>query len=90
MASVKEIIATGNVKIEFEDKTAQCEKAVYLTTSNSLILTGEESRLQSENSYITGNKITVFQDTGQIIVDGSNEKRVNAVFQPDEKNSKTN
>jgi lipopolysaccharide export system protein LptA len=88
--SVKKIIASGNVKIEFENKTAQCEQAIYLTSSNSLILTGEESRLQSENSYITGNKITVFQNTGQIVVDGSDEKRVNAVFQPEEKNLKTN
>jgi len=84
-SSVKKIIATGNVKIEIEGKTAQCEKAVYLTSTNSLTLTGEDARLQSEDSYITGNKITVFQDTGQIIVDGSNEKRVNAVFQPEEK-----
>ncbi|MCK5783141.1 MAG: hypothetical protein KAH06_01750 [Desulfobacterales bacterium] len=89
-SSVKKIIATGNVKIEMEGKTAQCEKAVYLTSSNSLTLTGEEARLQSEDSYITGNKITVLQNTGQIIVNGSNEKRVNAVFQPKDKNSKTN
>ncbi len=89
-ASVKKIIASGNVKIEFEGKTAQCEKAVYRTLSNLLILTGEDSRLQSENSYITGNKITIFQNTGRIVVDGSDEKRVNAVFQPEEKNSKTN
>ena len=89
-SSVKKIIATGNVKIELEDKTAQCEKAVYLTSTNSLTLTGEDARLQSEDSYITGNKITVFQNTGQIVVDGSNEKRVNAVFQPEEKNSETN
>lgn len=86
-ASVKKIIASGNVQIEFEDKTAQCEKAVYLTSSNSLILTGEETRLQSENNYITGNKIKIFQDTGQIIVNGNNDKRVNAVFQPEEKTS---
>jgi lipopolysaccharide export system protein LptA len=89
-SSVKKIIATGNVKIELEGKTAQCEKAVYLTSTNSLTLTGEDVRLQSEDSYITGNKITVFQNTGQIVVDGSNEKRVNAVFQPEEKNSETN
>jgi len=87
--SVKKIIASGNVQIEFENKTAKCDKAVYITSTNSLILTGEEARLQSENSYITGNKITIDQNTGQIIVDGSDDKRVNAVFQPKEKNSIT-
>lgn len=87
--SVKKIIASGNVQIEFENKTAKCDKAVYLTSANSLILTGKEARLQSENSYITGNKITIYQNTGQITVDGSDDKRVNAVFQPEEKNSIT-
>lgn len=89
-ASVKKIIASGNVQIELEGKTAKCDQAVYLTSTNSLTLTGEETRLQSENSYITGNKIIIYQNTGQIIVDGSDDKRVNAVFQPEEKNSITN
>jgi lipopolysaccharide transport protein LptA len=89
-ASVRKIIASGNVHIELEGKTADCDQAVYLTNSNSLVLTGEETRLKSENSFITGNKITIYQDTGQIIVDGSEGKRVNAVFQPDEKNSINN
>jgi len=88
-ASVKKIIASGNVTIELEGKNAKCDKAVYLTSSNSLVLTGEETVLQSESSSITGNKITIYQNTGQIIVDGSDNKRVNAVFQPDEKNSIT-
>jgi len=86
-ASVKKIIASGNVHIVLEGKTATCDQAVYLTSSNSLVLTGEETRLQSGNNFITGNKITIFQNTGQIIVNGSNDKRVNAVFQPDSQNS---
>ena len=86
-SSIKKIIASGNVHIALEEKTAECDQAVYLTNSNSLVLTGEETRLESGNSFITGNKITIYQDTGQIIVDGNDEKRVNAVFQPDEKNS---
>ncbi len=86
-SSIKKIVATGNVQIELEDKTAKCDRAIYLTSSNSLILTGEETRLQSEDSYITGNKITIYQNTGKITVDGSDDKRVNAVFQPQEKTS---
>lgn len=88
-SSIKKIIASGNVHIELEGKTADCDQAVYLTNSNSLVLTGEETRLKSEKSFITGNKITIFQDTGQIIVDGNDDQRVNAVFQPNEKNSIT-
>lgn len=88
-SSIKKIIASGNVHIELEEKTAECDQAVYDTPSNSLILTGEETRLQSENSFITGNKITIYQNTGQIIVHGNDDKRVNAIFQPEEKNSIT-
>ncbi len=83
--SVKKIIASGNVHIELEGKTAKCDQATYLTNSNSLVLTGGEPRVQIENNYITGNKITIYQNTGQIIVDGG----VKAEFQPDEKNSIT-
>ncbi len=83
--SVKKIIASGNVNIELEGKTAKCDQAVYLTNSNSLVLTGGEPRVQIGNNYITGNKITLYQDTGQVIVDGG----VKAEFQPDEKNSIT-
>jgi lipopolysaccharide export system protein LptA len=88
-SSIKKIIASGNVHIDLEEKTAECDQAVYDTPSNSLVLTGEETRLQSKNSFITGNKITIHQNTGQIIVHGNDDKRVNAIFQPEEKNSIT-
>lgn len=87
--SVKKIIATGNVHIELEDKSAQCDQAVYNPSSDSLILSGEKTRLQSQNNYITGNTITIYQKTGQIIVDGSADNRVNAVFQPENNKSIT-
>jgi len=88
-SSVKKIIATGNVEIEFDDKTATCDQALYVASSNSMILTGKEVRLQSNANYVTGNKITIYQDSGRIIVDGSGKERVNAVFQPEEKNAMT-
>lgn len=88
-SGVKKIIASGNVEILFEDKTGLCDQAVYVAATNSMVLTGKEVRLQSQTSYITGSKITIYQDSGQIIVDGDNGKRVNAVFQPEEKHSIT-
>jgi lipopolysaccharide transport protein LptA len=88
-AGVKKVIASGNVRIEFEDKTATCDQAVYVAATNLMVLTGTEVRLQSDINYITGTKITIYQDSGQIMVDGSNGKRVNAVFQPEAKNSET-
>lgn len=86
-SGIKKIIASENVEIVFEDKTGLCDQAVYVAATNSIVLTGKVVRLQSQTSYITGSKITIFQDSGQIIVDGDNGKRVNAVFQPEEKHS---
>lgn len=83
--SIEKIIALGNVRIEFDDKTAYCEQAVYKTKTKSLTLCGEDTRIQSEDNFISGEKITIYQLTGQIVVDGSDEKRVQAVFQPSEK-----
>ncbi len=85
--SIKKIIASGNVRIEFEDKTAQCEQAVYILDNQSLTLTGDDTRIESAGNFISGEKITFYQNTGQIIVDGSENKRVNAEFQPDKKTS---
>ena len=83
--SIDRIVASGNVNIEMEGKTAICDQAVYQTATQSLTLTGENTQIQSGNNYITGNTVTIYQETGQIIVDGNDTKRVNAVFQPDDK-----
>jgi lipopolysaccharide transport protein LptA len=72
-----------------EGKTATCDQAVYQTATQSLTLTGENTRIQSGDNYITGNTVTIYQETGQIIVDGNDTKRVNAVFQPDDKTMTT-
>lgn len=81
--SIKKIVATGNVIIELTDGTAVCDRAVYLAHKKTITLTGENTRLQKEKNFITGKKITIYQDTGQIIVDGNSDARVNAIFQPE-------
>ena len=80
--NIKKIVATGNVTIELKDGTAECDRAVYLTETKTITLTGKNTRIRKEKNYITGKKITMYQDTGQIIVDGNSDTRVNAVFQP--------
>lgn len=79
---IKQITATGNVGIRMADKQAHCEQAVYLAPSRTIILTGENTRLQIQGNMITGEKITIHQDTGQIIVEGG-KSRVSAIFQPE-------
>jgi len=84
---IDKIIATGNVVIKFENKTAYCDKAIYTQETQTIVLTGKDTRIQSDDNYITGEKITVRQLTGQVIVDGNPEKRVNAVFNPENSSS---
>jgi lipopolysaccharide export system protein LptA len=85
--SIDKIIASGHVIINFDNKTAECENAVYNTKTNMIILTGDHARVLSGKNYITGEKITICQNTGQITVDGNTENRVNAVFNPENADS---
>jgi lipopolysaccharide export system protein LptA len=86
---INKIIATGNVKIMFENKTGYCDQAVYAQDTQTIILTGKDARIQSDDNYITGEKITIRQISGQVIVDGNPESRVNAVFHPANKTPET-
>jgi len=81
--NIKKIVATGNVIIELSEGIAECDRAVYLTKTKTITLTGKNTRIRKEKNYITGKKITIYQDTGQIIVDGNSDARVNAVFHPE-------
>lgn len=87
--SIERIVASGNVTIEMEGKTATCDQAVYQTATKTMTLTGEKTRIQSGENYITGKTVTLYQDTGQIVVDGNENKRVNAVFLPEDKTMTT-
>ena len=87
--SIERIVASGHVTIEMEGKTATCDQAVYQTSTKSMTLTGENTRIQSGDNSITGNTVTIYQDTGQITVDGNDTKRVNAIFQPEDKSMTT-
>ncbi len=84
---IDKIIATGHVTIQFENKTAYCDQATYTQNTQTIVLTGKEAKIQSDDNYITGEKITVNQQTGQVIVDGNAQQRVNAVFIPESASS---
>jgi|GEM_PF-1026948 len=79
--SIKEIIATGNVKILFDDKIAETQQAVYTTETRILVLNGPDSKVTSGKNIISGSKITFFRDDGRVKVEGSGNKRVEAFFE---------
>lgn len=85
--SIKEIIARGNVRIMFDDKVAVTDEAVYIPETDTLVLTGKNSKISSGNDYITGDKIILNRSDGIFKVESTGKQRVEAVFyqeQPDQ------
>jgi len=78
--SIQKIVATGNVSINFDNKVAVAQKAVYITDTRVLVLTGTNSKITSGKDSISGEKITLFRADGRINVERGAEKRVEAKF----------
>lgn len=76
---INKIIALENVKIMFDNKIAKTEKVIY-TVKNSLLVLSGNSSIISGDSLVTGNKITINMDNGQIEVMSSNKERIRAVL----------
>jgi len=80
--SIKKIIATGNVKIKFDDIDAQAEEVIYTTKDRVLILNGPGAKVIKKGSGSTSaKKITIYRDSGQIQFEGG----VEGIFFPGEK-----
>ncbi|GBC62627.1 lipopolysaccharide transport periplasmic protein LptA [Desulfonema ishimotonii] len=79
---IKKIVATGSVRIEFDDMVAEGQEAVYTTGDRVLVLSGPDARVIREKSgTVSGSKITVHRDDGRIKFEGG----VTGVFYPGEK-----
>lgn len=80
--AIDKMIATVNVKLTFEDKVAVAEKAVYTADDDSIVLTGGPPTVTSGDSYVSGDKITLFRTGEKVIVDSGKGERVRAEFHP--------
>ncbi len=80
---IRKIVATGDVDIAFENRTAYSEKAVYTTQNSEVVLSGPGTRIESENNFIDGEKIIWNRRSGDMTVIGGKVKRVEAVFESD-------
>ena len=78
---IEKIVAEGNVTIQFDDKVAHADQAVYTTKDRVLVLSGEESRVTSGKDAISGSKIIVDRISERIRVESGN-KPVEAIFYP--------
>lgn len=83
--ALEKIVISGNVEIKFDKRVAVTQEAIYITEDKRLVLKGSNTRITSGKDTITGEKITLFRDTGRIQVEGSRANRVEAIIYPGEK-----
>ncbi|ABW66318.1 OstA family protein [Desulfosudis oleivorans Hxd3] len=81
--TVREIIATGNVTILFDDKVAKTDQAVYSRESGRVVLMGPGSTVTGKSGRISGDTITLHTETESVTVISGGETRVQAVIHPD-------
>jgi len=77
---VKRIVATGNVRISFDNRVATAQEAVYTSESKILVLSGPQSKITSGTDSITGEKIIYNRSDGRVTVESGRNSRVEAVF----------
>jgi len=78
--SIKKVVASGNVVIRSENRTAYTSMAEYTPASKVIVLSGPDSKVTSGNNYVSGDKITFYVNEDRVIVERSKEKQVEAVF----------
>jgi lipopolysaccharide export system protein LptA len=84
-SNVKKIVSTGNVRYTAGKQKAFADKAVYTTKDQVLILTGKSPKLITGSSFVTGKKITLFRLQDKVLVESDGTKRVEALFNPEDK-----
>ncbi|MBI3398217.1 MAG: lipopolysaccharide transport periplasmic protein LptA [Deltaproteobacteria bacterium] len=84
---IKEMIATGDVKIVQLNKIATGEKAVYMKENRTLVLTGNP-QVKEDCDSVKGEKITIFLDEDKSLVEGGSDNRVKAVVSPKDEKAK--
>lgn len=81
---ISEIEAGGNVRIFQDNKTSTSDRAVYSRTDRKVVLTGKPQVKQCTDT-IKGDRITVFLDKDNAMVESDSGGRVRAVIMPEKK-----
>lgn len=79
-ADIKRIEAHGNVRIEFDNRVAVGEQAVYITDERKLVLKGPGAKVISGKDEVVGSTITFFRDDGRVSMEGDGKNRVKAII----------
>jgi lipopolysaccharide export system protein LptA len=79
---VSEIKAKGSVRIFQDGRTATSREAVFSNRERTIILTGEPQVKQCKDT-VKGDKITIYVDQKNALVESGTGGRVKAVIMPD-------
>jgi len=82
-SNIERLEAEGQVRIEFDNKVAVSNQAVYIIAERKLVLSGPGSKVVSGQDEISGSKITFFRDDGRVALEGDDKNRVNAIIHSD-------
>ena len=83
--NIERLDAVGHVRIVFDNKLAVSDHAVYIIENRKIILEGPNSRVVSGDDEISGTKITINRNDGQMMLEGNKKKRVKAVLHSDQR-----
>lgn len=73
--SVSRIDATGHVKIEKDNGKATCEKAVYFSQDERIVLTGDPVAWE-KGTRVSGKQITMYLAEDRSVVEGGSHVRI--------------
>ena len=82
---IKRIEARGHVRIEFDNRVAVGEQAVYITDERKLVLKGPGAKVVSGKDEVVGSKITFYRDDGRVSMEGDGKNRVKAIIHSDQR-----
>ncbi len=78
---VREIVATGNVKIQQEDRLATGQKAVFTNADQKIVLTGQPKVWQGKD-MVSGERIIVLLNEDKSFVESGPDQRVEVIMYP--------
>lgn len=67
--SLKWVTAIGRVKLTYQEKSATCDKAVYMQSSGEVVLMGN-ARLGRGKDSVSGDKITFWLNEDRMVCEG--------------------
>jgi len=68
--AVEKIVASGNVKINQQDRVGVCETAIFYPDDKKIVMSGDP-RVWKDGDVVTGQVITIFAGSDRMDVEGA-------------------